>query len=160
MAVINDSGNGYQNITLSFSKNFIPDGFITTLHPEGSYNNIKFPVKKRKLVRPKINFLEAVLKVIIALLVFFVVCWWWDVRLAMIGLCTYLLFRLRGMIFWCIRVYQRYAPDDIRLACVFEPSCSEYMILSIKKYGVIRGAIKGVERLKRCHLPNGGEDYP
>ena len=159
MTTIKRSDNDYHNITASCNKNFIPDGFITTLHPEGSYNNIKFPVKKRELVRPKINFWKASLNVIIPLFVFFVV-YWWDVRFAMIGLCTYSLFRLRGMIIWCIRVYQRYAPEDIRSACVFEPSCSEYMILSIRKYGVIRGGIKGVERLKRCHLPNGGEDYP
>jgi putative component of membrane protein insertase Oxa1/YidC/SpoIIIJ protein YidD len=34
------------------------------------------------------------------------------------------------------------------------------MILSIKNYGVVYGVIKGIKRLKRCHLPNGGDDYP
>ena len=27
-------------------------------------------------------------------------------------------------------------------------------------YGVIRGVWKGIKRLKRCHAPNGREDYP
>ena len=27
-------------------------------------------------------------------------------------------------------------------------------------YGCIRGFIKGVKRLRRCHTPNGGIDYP
>lgn len=65
----------------------------------------------------------------------------------------------RGLI-WLVHVYQHYAPDEIRLKCVFEPSCSEYMILSIKKYGAILGVIKGVIRLLRCHPPNGGCDMP
>ncbi len=54
----------------------------------------------------------------------------------------------------------RYAAPQIRLACVFEPSCSEYMILALAKYGLIRGGYKGICRLLRCHYPNGGEDYP
>ena len=48
----------------------------------------------------------------------------------------------RGLI-WLVHVYQHYAPDEMRLKCVFEPSCSEYMILSIKKYGPIFGTLKG-----------------
>ena len=47
-----------------------------------------------------------------------------------------------------------------RLKCVFEPSCSEYMILAVNKYGLVRGVIKGIRRLLRCHPPNGGKDYP
>ena len=63
----------------------------------------------------------------------------------------------------CIRlvhVYQRFASDERRLACLFEPSCSEYMIMAIQKYGTIRGIIKGWDRLMRCHPPNHGQDYP
>ncbi len=65
----------------------------------------------------------------------------------------------RGLI-WLVHVYQHYAPDEVRLKCVFEPSCSEYMILSIKKHGAIFGVIKGISRLLRCHPPNGGCDLP
>lgn len=61
---------------------------------------------------------------------------------------------------WLVHLYQRFASDEIRLACVFEPSCSEYMIMAIEKYGTIRGIIKGWRRLMRCHPPNHGKDYP
>ena len=45
--------------------------------------------------------------------------------------------------------------------CRFEPSCSEYMILAVRKYGPIRGAAKGVRRICRCHPWNpGGYDPP
>ena len=45
--------------------------------------------------------------------------------------------------------------------CRFEPSCSEYMILSVRKYGPICGACKGAWRICRCHPWNdGGIDPP
>lgn len=61
---------------------------------------------------------------------------------------------------WCVHLYQNKASDATRLKCLFEPSCSEYMILSVEKYGLVRGTCKGVGRLCRCHPPNGGKDYP
>lgn len=61
---------------------------------------------------------------------------------------------------WCVHLYQNKASDATRLKCVFEPSCSEYMILAVNKYGFFRGVYKGVRRLLRCHPPNGGQDYP
>ena len=67
---------------------------------------------------------------------------------------------LKRLLIWAILLYQRFAPEKIRKLCSFEPSCSEYMKLSIEKYGVIRGVYKGLHRLSRCHWPNGGVDYP
>ena len=61
---------------------------------------------------------------------------------------------------WLIRLYQYIAPDRVRLRCVFYPSCSEYMILAIQKYGTLSGIARGIARLRRCHAPNGGEDFP
>ena len=152
-------GKNRPEIAVSQGDYLTPDGYITTLHPEGSFNNIKFSIEKLKLMRPEINFRVAAFNVLIPLFVFFAISRW-DMLYALAGLCVYSLLRLRVIIIWCIRVYQRYASEEIRLSCVFEPSCSEYMVLSIKRYGVIRGGIKGVKRLKRCHLPNCGEDYP
>lgn len=59
-----------------------------------------------------------------------------------------------------VRWYQRTAPDSLRQSCRFQPSCSEYMILAVEKYGVIKGFSKGIKRILRCHKPNGGIDYP
>lgn len=61
---------------------------------------------------------------------------------------------------WMVHLYQNKAKDETRLRCVFEPSCSEYMILCLQKYGLVIGGIKGIKRLTRCHAPNGGKDYP
>lgn len=68
-------------------------------------------------------------------------------------------FCLKFMLVWFIRLYQRYAKSETRLRCCFIPSCSEYAILAIKKYGAIIGTIKTISRLRRCRPP-GGEDYP
>ena len=59
---------------------------------------------------------------------------------------------------WLYRLLIRpWLPD----ACRFTPSCSEYMIQSLRKYGPIRGAAKGVWRICRCNPWNdGGYDPP
>ncbi len=67
---------------------------------------------------------------------------------------------LKHICIWAIRMYQLLAPAEIRLACNYIPSCSEYMILSIEKYGVLKGIYEGRKRMLRCHYPNGGIDYP
>ncbi|MDQ3942008.1 MAG: membrane protein insertion efficiency factor YidD [Actinomycetota bacterium] len=44
-------------------------------------------------------------------------------------------------------------------SCRFTPSCSEYTLEAIRKYGVLKGGIKGAWRLLRCHpLSSGGYD--
>jgi hypothetical protein len=45
--------------------------------------------------------------------------------------------------------------------CRFYPSCSQYFILAVQKHGPVRGAIKGVGRVCRCHpWSPGGVDWP
>ncbi|HTX86780.1 MAG TPA: membrane protein insertion efficiency factor YidD [Candidatus Nanoarchaeia archaeon] len=40
--------------------------------------------------------------------------------------------------------------------CRFQPTCSEYAILTIEKYGVIKGGIKACWRILRCNPWNKG----
>lgn len=58
-----------------------------------------------------------------------------------------------------ISIYQRRAPSVIRRRCKQKPSCSEYMKLSINKYGWLKGVKLGWIRLTKC---NGDEkdDFP
>lgn len=135
------------------------EGIITTLHPKGSQNDLKVDVPKREITRPYINYLLVVANVLVVVIVFVVISYW-HLGIALGVASLYILCRLRSIAIWCVRMYQRYADEDIRRSCVFNPSCSEYMILSIKKHGVIFGGIKGWKRLKRCHLPNCGDDFP
>lgn len=59
-----------------------------------------------------------------------------------------------------IRLYQRIAPSRLRDACRFEPTCSNYAILAIEKYGALKGWRLALARIGRCRIPNGGSDYP
>lgn len=78
---------------------------------------------------------------------------WWKVLLII------LVFTLKYIMIWFIRIYQRYAKSETRLRCCYTPSCSEYAILALKKYGALIGGIKAAKRLLRCGPP-GGIDYP
>lgn len=67
---------------------------------------------------------------------------------------------LRLLIIGSVLMYKAYAPMEVRKKCRFEPTCSTYMIIAVKKYGIIIGVAKGIKRLCRCKPPNGGIDYP
>ena len=76
-----------------------------------------------------------------------------------IGLLLSYLF-LRNLLIGLVLLYKAIAPMSIRNRCRFEPSCSTYMIMALKKYGAIVGFWKGLRRISRCHAPNGGVDLP
>jgi putative membrane protein insertion efficiency factor len=62
-----------------------------------------------------------------------------------------------------IRVYQFTLSPLLGLVsrCRFEPSCSNYMIGALRRYGPLRGTWKGVGRVLRCHPWHpGGYDPP
>ena len=66
-----------------------------------------------------------------------------------------------ALILGLIRVYQRTISPFLGDVCRFEPSCSNYMIGAIQKYGVARGVWRGLKRLSRCHPWHpGGFDPP
>lgn len=43
-------------------------------------------------------------------------------------------------------------------ACRFTPTCSEYTIEALDKYGTLKGVYLGLKRVGRCH-PFGGSGY-
>lgn len=43
-------------------------------------------------------------------------------------------------------------------SCRYAPSCSEYAIQAIRKYGAVKGSWLATKRLMRCH-PWGGSGY-
>jgi uncharacterized protein len=60
-----------------------------------------------------------------------------------------------------IRLYQVTLSPLLGPACRFQPSCSHYMVESIKKYGLVIGLNRGVRRFLRCHpWDPGGYDPP
>jgi|GEM_PF-810773 len=72
-----------------------------------------------------------------------------------------LIFCIKHLLISMIMLYQHYAPEEIRRRCLFMPTCSEYAIMAIKKYGVIRGLYKSYFRLfYRCRGNIYQIDYP
>ncbi|MDR2794861.1 MAG: membrane protein insertion efficiency factor YidD [Holosporaceae bacterium] len=61
-----------------------------------------------------------------------------------------------------IRFYQAIISPHLRLfQCKFFPTCSEYAIMSIKKFGLCKGLLKTLVRLMKCHpFASGGIDFP
>jgi hypothetical protein len=60
-----------------------------------------------------------------------------------------------------IRGYQWLISPWLGQVCRFEPSCSNYMLAAIHKYGVARGVWRGALRIARCHpFHPGGYDPP
>jgi hypothetical protein len=59
------------------------------------------------------------------------------------------------------RVYQWTLSPLVGQYCRFQPSCSNYFILAVQKYGAIRGSLRGIARICRCHpFHPGGYDPP
>ena len=60
-----------------------------------------------------------------------------------------------------VRCYQSVLSPLLGGACRFRPTCSQYFIESVRKYGPWRGAWKGLRRIARCHpFSEGGYDPP
>jgi putative membrane protein insertion efficiency factor len=128
------------------------------------------PHSRKSIKRPKFSLIGIAIDFMMPLAVIFLTLWflekkgitpagYWlkQIWLVVVG---YILLRLKQLVLWAIFIYQRFASEKLRRACVFEPTCSDYMYQAITKYGLIAGVLKGIKRLLRCHEPNGGSDEP
>jgi hypothetical protein len=69
--------------------------------------------------------------------------------------------RPRHLFIGLLRLYQGAVSPYIGNCCRFHPSCSEYMIGSIRLNGAILGLLDGIRRIGRCHpFHEGGVDLP
>lgn len=60
-----------------------------------------------------------------------------------------------GLVF-LIRGYQRLISPVLPPSCRFHPSCSQYTLEAVDRYGVFKGGWLGLRRLSRCHPWNPG----
>lgn len=75
---------------------------------------------------------------------------------------------MRKPIIFLIRMYQKVNLFGLpitksllltEVSCRYSPTCSEYTIVSINRFGVIRGLCLGTKRILRCHpFSKGGFD--
>jgi len=55
-----------------------------------------------------------------------------------------------------IKSYRKYISPLKRPCCIFYPTCSQYTLEAIEKYGAIKGSVMGIKRILRCHPYNRG----
>lgn len=50
-----------------------------------------------------------------------------------------------------IRFYQRFVSPGLPSSCRYQPSCSQYAVEAIDRFGLLRGGGMAIARILRCH---------
>ena len=58
---------------------------------------------------------------------------------------------MKHLFIYIIKFYKLFISPYLGNNCRYLPTCSEYFIDSLKKYGFIKGSIKGFKRILSCH---------
>jgi len=67
--------------------------------------------------------------------------------------------RVRTVILAPIRGYQRFVSPAFGDRCKYYPSCSEYAVQAVRRFGILRGLVLAGWRLLRCNpWSDGGFD--
>lgn len=59
-----------------------------------------------------------------------------------------------------VKIYQWIISPIFPANCRFNPTCSQYMIDSIKEWGIFKGLYLGFRRISKCHPWGGFGDDP
>jgi hypothetical protein len=66
---------------------------------------------------------------------------------------------MKKAVLFLIKIYRNYLSPFKLQCCRFYPSCSQYAVEAVEKYGVFKGLLKGIKRILRCHpFSKGGYD--
>ena len=63
---------------------------------------------------------------------------------------------MKAILLGIIRLYQMTLSRALPPTCRFTPSCSQYSVEAIDRYGALRGGWMAVKRISRCHPFNPG----
>ncbi|MBE5738872.1 MAG: membrane protein insertion efficiency factor YidD [Clostridiales bacterium] len=67
---------------------------------------------------------------------------------------------MRLLAIFLIKIYQWCISPCLPKCCAFYPTCSNYMLIAIKEWGVVKGVFLGIKRLVKCRPHGGsGEDF-
>ena len=58
-----------------------------------------------------------------------------------------------------IRFYQRHISPGLPRRCRFYPTCSQYAVEALEKYGAVKGLWLALRRFLRCHPLYKGSNY-
>jgi len=63
---------------------------------------------------------------------------------------------MRKALIYLIKGYQKFISPMFPPSCRFYPTCSNYAIESLNKYGIFKGGLKAIWRILRCNPFNKG----
>ena len=63
----------------------------------------------------------------------------------------------KRVLLWMVRFYRANISPMHRPCCRFIPTCSEYALEAIGKYGAAKGSWLAIRRISRCHPLHKGE---
>ena len=58
---------------------------------------------------------------------------------------------VKRVLLFLIRLYQKYLSPGLPRRCRFSPTCSQYALEAITKYGAVKGGWLALKRLLRCN---------
>ena len=58
---------------------------------------------------------------------------------------------MKGLLIGFIRFYQRNISPGLPPRCRFIPTCSQYALEAVEKYGAVKGGWLALRRFLRCH---------
>ena len=66
---------------------------------------------------------------------------------------------MKSLALWIMRMYKRWLTPMLPASCRYVPTCSEYAMEAVDKFGAFRGGFLAIGRLLRCHpFVKGGYD--
>ncbi|MDO4741394.1 MAG: membrane protein insertion efficiency factor YidD [Eubacteriales bacterium] len=69
---------------------------------------------------------------------------------------------MKRILIWLVKGYRRFISPMFPPACRFTPTCSQYALEAIEKYGALKGGYLAIRRILRCHPfhPGGHDPVP
>ena len=64
---------------------------------------------------------------------------------------------MKRLLLALIRFYRRHISPHTKPSCRFIPTCSEYALIAIERYGALKGGWLALKRILRCHPFHFGE---
>lgn len=58
---------------------------------------------------------------------------------------------MKKLLIFLVRLYRKYISPVTKPSCRFIPTCSEYALEALEKYGALKGSMLAARRIAKCH---------